>query len=154
MIRGATAAPSGSRTDKEIREHSALFLGARLEKLTIIREALAAPEVAHHNTVSTPSTSSLKTFYRDLRPQQKTIPVPENMLKRPNVLCCYGMGRQRTSRRQKKKHARAMARRSSKPASAPPTSANCIELVVPDTETSDAWYAWACLLYTSPSPRD
>ena len=41
-------------------------------------------------TESTSNIGPLQTLYRDLRPQQITLPDPTNMFKWPNVLCCYG----------------------------------------------------------------
>ena len=47
-------------------------------------------EHLRQHTVSTPNIGPLQTLDQDLRTQQITLPDPTKMLKRPNVLCCYG----------------------------------------------------------------
>ena len=42
------------------------------------------------STVSAPTVGPLQTLDQHLRPQQVTLPDPTNMLKRPNILCCFG----------------------------------------------------------------
>ena len=41
-------------------------------------------------TVSTPSIGPLRTLDQDVRTQQRPLPDPKTICKRPNISCCYG----------------------------------------------------------------
>ena len=83
------------RTPKGVSIACVKALTCRLRGQTNIM-SIATPEGTMAHACSCPAYRintkywAAATLYRDLKPQQITLPDPTNMFKRPNVLCCYG----------------------------------------------------------------